>query len=416
MTSEQARAAISNWFEERGIGKRAVKYRLRDWLISRQRYWGPPIPINYCPEHGMVPVPEDQLPVLLPDTENWMPTGSGASPLAAIESFANTTCPICGQPARRETDVSDNSLDSAWYYLRYPSSDDETQPWDPTTTRKWLPVDMYIGGAEHSVLHLLYARFIAMALHDLGHLEFEEPFKRFRAHGMITKDGAKISKSKGNIINPDDYITRFGTDVVRVYLMFMGTYEVGGDFSDRGIGGVVRFLDRVWQIVTLRSANASAHPPQGEAKRAMHLAIKRVTEDIPALKYNTTVAALMEYLKALEGRREVTRAELQTLLILLAPLAPFITEELWESLGNRGSIHIVRWPTFDAEAIHSQVITIVIQVNGRVRNQVVVAHDTSEEEIKQLALASEKVQRFIAGKLVSKVVYVPGRLLNVVAE
>ena len=210
MASAQAGDALVAWFEERGSGRRVAKYRLRDWLISRQRYWGPPIPIIYCPQHEAVPVPEEQLPVLLPDVENWMPTGTGVSPLAAIESFVNTTCPICGQPARRETDVNDNFLDSAWYFLRYLSHDDDTQPWDPALTRKWLPADMYIGGVEHSVLHLMYVRFITMALHDLGYLEFEEPFKRFRANGTITKDGAKISKSKGNVVNPDDYITRFG--------------------------------------------------------------------------------------------------------------------------------------------------------------------------------------------------------------
>nr|MDQ2715194.1 leucine--tRNA ligase [Chloroflexota bacterium] len=337
MTSEQARDEIMAWFEAQGLGKRTAKYRLRDWLISRQRYWGPPIPIIYCPEHGTVPVPEEQLPVLLPDVEEWMPTGTGASPLAAIESFVNTTCPICGQPARRETDVNDNFLDSAWYYLRYPSSYDETRPWDPELTRTWLPVSMCIGGAEHSVLHLMYVRFIAMTLHDLGHLEFAEPFPHFRANGTITKDGAKISKSKGNIVNPDTYIARFGADVFRLYLMFMGPYEGGGDFSDLGIGGVVRFLDRVWQMVTLRGPGAAPEPAQGEARRALHLAIKRVSGDIAALKYNTAIAALMEYLNALEGRPSVTLEELRTLLLLLAPMAPYITEELWEQLGNHGS-------------------------------------------------------------------------------
>ena len=413
MPSEQARAAIMNWFEAHGIGTRAVKYRLRDWLISRQRYWGPPIPIIYCPEHGAVPVPEDQLPVLLPDVENWMPTGTGSSPLAAIESFVKTTCPICGQPARRETDVSDNFLDSAWYYLRYPSHNDDTQPWNPAITRTWLPVDMYIGGAEHSLLHLMYARFIAMALHDLGHLDFEEPFKRFRANGTITKDGAKISKSRGNVVNPDGYIARFGADVFRVYIMFMGPYEVGGDFSDRGIGGVVRFLNRVWQLVTQHNANAAARAPEGEAKRAMHLAIKRATEDVAALKYNTAIAALMEYLNALESKRQITRKELQTLLVLLAPFAPFITEELWDRLGNHNSIHRATWPSFDPQAIRAEIMTIVVQVNGRVRDQLTVPHDASEEEIKQLARTSEKVQRFIVDQPVRNVIYIPGRLVNI---
>ena len=251
LTSAQAQSTISEWFEANGLGKRTVKYRLRDWLISRQRYWGPPIPIIYCPDHGAVPVPEDQLPVLLPDLKDWMPTGTGVSPLAAIDSFVNTTCPICGQPARRETDVSDNFLDSSWYFLRYPSNNDETQPWDPILTRKWLPIDMYIGGAEHSVLHLMYTRFITMALHDLDYLDFSEPFKRFRANGTITKGGAKISKSKGNVVNPDDYINRFGTDAFRLHLMFMLPYESGGDFNDRGIGGIVRFL---------KSGLANHHP------------------------------------------------------------------------------------------------------------------------------------------------------------
>ncbi|HEV2654685.1 MAG TPA: leucine--tRNA ligase, partial [Ktedonobacteraceae bacterium] len=307
LTSAQAAEALLTWFEERSKGQRVAKYRLRDWLISRQRYWGPPIPIIYCQEHGAVPVPEEQLPVLLPDVENWMPTGTGASPLAAIESFVHTTCPICGQAARRETNVSDNFLDSAWYFLRYFSHDDEMQPWDPDLLRKWLPVDMYIGGAEHSVLHLMYVRFLTMALHDLGHLEVEEPFKRFRANGMITKDGAKISKSKGNIVNPDSYITRFGADVFRVYLMFMGPYQAGGDFSDRGIGGAVRFLDRIWSLVTQHAQNASAQAPQGEERRVIHRLIKRVTADLATLKYNTAVAALMGYLNSLESRSTLTR-------------------------------------------------------------------------------------------------------------
>jgi leucyl-tRNA synthetase len=416
MTSEQARTAIIAWVEANGIGKLTTKYRLRDWLISRQRYWGPPIPIIYCPEHGAVPVPEDQLPVLLPDVEDWMPTGTGASPLAAVSSFVDTTCPICGQPARRETDVSDNFLDSAWYFLRYPSSDDETQPWDPDLTHKWLPVDMYIGGVEHSVLHLMYARFITMALHDLGHLDFSEPFKRFRANGTITKDGAKISKSRGNVVNPDEYIDHFGADVFRMYLMFMGPYEAGGDFSDRGIGGIVRFLNRVWQLITLRGGNATTTGLSGEAKRTQHLTIKRATEDIASLKYNTAIAALMEYLNTLDARQDVTRDELQTLLLLLAPLAPYITEDLWEHLGNKESIHTTSWPTFDPEAIHSEVITIPVQVNGRVRDNIEIASDASEDEVKRLALASEKVQRFLGGQNVSKVIYVVGRVVNVVAQ
>lgn len=412
MTSEQASNAISAWFEAQGIGKRSAKYRLRDWLIGRQRYWGPPIPIIYCPQHGEVPVPEEQLPVLLPDTEEWMPTGTGLSPLAAIESFVHTTCPICGGPARRETDVTDNFLDNSWYFLRYPSHDDASRPWDPELLQKWLPVDMYIGGAEHSLLHLMYVRFITMALYDLGHLHFEVPFKRFRANGTITTSGVKISKSRGNVINPDDYIATFGADVFRLYLLFMGPYEAGGDFNDRGIGGIVRFLDRVWQIIG--RAHASPDGLSRDARHTLHLTIKRVTEDIAALKYNTAIAALMEYLNSLETRRDVTHEELQTLLVLLAPLAPYITEELWEQMGNSGSIHATSWPTFDPEAIRVDVITLAVQVNGRVRDRIEVAYNASEEDIKWLALSSEKVRRLIAGQVVRKTIYVPGRLVNIV--
>ena len=416
MSSAQAAEASAAWFEEREIGKRVAKYRLRDWLISRQRYWGPPIPIIYCPQHGAVPVPEEQLPVMLPDVENWMPTGTGVSPLAAIEEFVNTTCPICGGPARRETDVSDNFLDSAWYYLRYLSNDGDTQPWDPALAHKWLPVDMYIGGVEHSVLHLMYARFITMALHDLGYLEFEEPFKRFRANGTITMGGAKISKSKGNVINPDDYITRFGTDVFRVHLMFMGPYDAGGDFSDRGIGGVVRFLDRAWSLVTRHAQSAQVGAPQPEERRMLHRTIKRVSEDIAVLKYNTAVAALMEYLNSLEARQSIAREELRTLLLLLAPMAPYITEELWERLRQEGSIHTASWPVYDVEAIRSEIMTLAVQVNGRLRGRIEVAHDTPEEEIRRLAVMVPQVQSFIGGKQVSRVIYVPGRLVNVVTE
>lgn len=414
MGSAEANAAIIAAFAARGIGARAVKYHLRDWIISRQRYWGTPIPIIWCPEHGAVPVPESDLPVLLPEVEDYAPTGTGSSPLARVTSFVNTTCPVCGGPARRETDVSDNFLDSAWYFLRYPSSGDDDEPWHPALTRKWLPVDMYIGGAEHSVLHLMYARFITMALHDLGHLDFEEPFTRFRAHGIINKDGEKIAKSRGNVINPDEYIERYGADVFRVYLMFMGSYEGGGDFSDRGMGGVVRFLDRVWRLVAQRGTSAGSATPQGEARRALHAAIRRVSEDIAALKYNTTVAALMEYLNGLEAQATPTREELRALLTLLAPFAPFITEELWQRIGGQGSVHAQPWPEADPEALRTATMTLVVQVNGRVRDHIEAAAEASEEEIRGAALAAERARRAIGEAAVRRVLYVKGRLVNIV--
>ncbi|GCE30692.1 leucine--tRNA ligase [Dictyobacter alpinus] len=414
LTSEQAHNAICTWFEAHQSGQRSVKYRLRDWLISRQRYWGPPIPIIYCPDHGAVPVPEDQLPVLLPEAEDWMPTGTGVSPLAAIESFVHTTCPICGQPARRETDVSDNFLDSAWYYLRYPSSTDQQHAWNPEITRRWLPVDMCVGGADHSVLHLMYVRFIAMALHDLGHISFSEPFSRFRANGTITMAGAKISKSKGNVINPDDYLDYLGADAFRVYLMFMGPYEMDGDFTDRGINGVVRFLDRIWQLVTSHTGSWPERPLEGEERRLLHLTIKRVSEDTPVFKYNTAIAAMMEYLNVLERKPEQTRQDIETLITLLAPFAPYITEELWARLGHSDSVHAVSWPGYDADALQQESMILPIQINGRVRDRIQVASDTPEDAIKQQAMVTEKVQKFVAGHHIAKVIYVPGRLVNIV--
>ncbi|WIG61672.1 MAG: Leucyl-tRNA synthetase [Ktedonobacterales bacterium] len=414
-TSAEASEAIAAEMEARGIGVRSVKYHLRDWLISRQRYWGPPIPIIYCPDHGAVPVPEDQLPVVLPYVEDYRPTGTGISPLAADGEFVNTTCPICGKAARRETDVSDNFLDSAWYFLRYPSSDDEREPWNPELTRKWLPAKMYVGGAEHSVLHLLYVRFITMALHDLGYLDFAEPFPRFRANGMMTVNGMKISKSRPETyISPDGYIAQHGADAFRTYLMFMGPYESGGDFTDRGLGGVTRFLDRVWQLVTAHAATAPKHAPTGEARRIQHATIQRVTVDTEALKYNTAIAALMKYLNGLERAEQVTRAESETLLLLLAPFAPFVTDELWHRLGHRSSIHTQRWPEVDASALRAETLTIIVQVNGRMRDRVEVAAEATEAEVTQMARDAEKARRAIGDAPIRQVIYVPERLVNIV--
>jgi leucyl-tRNA synthetase len=416
MTSDAAVTAVALRLEELGVGQRRVTYHLRDWLISRQRYWGPPIPIIHCPTHGAVPVPDDQLPALLPELEDYKPTATGNSPLARIPEFVGTVCPICGEPARRDTDVMDNFLDSAWYYLRYPSAHDDNRAWNPEMTRKWLPVNMYIGGAEHSVLHLMYARFIAMAMHDLGHLEFEEPFTRFRANGIITKDGAKMSKSRGNLINPDEYLDDYGADVFRVYLVFMGPYEAGGDFSDRGIGGVVRFMDRVWRLITTRAEALRGGKPSANARRAMHDAIRRVTEDIEALKYNTAIAALMEYARALESAETTTRAEAQTLLQLLSPFAPFLTEELWERIGGAFSIHACPWPEFDPQALAQASVEILVQVDGRLRDHVRILSDGDEAVAREAALASEKVQRALAGGPTIGVRYVPGRLINIVTK
>jgi leucyl-tRNA synthetase len=413
--SEVVKTAQRNW-----IGRTVdpddgtVHYHLRDWLISRQRYWGTPIPIIYCDTCGTVPVPEDQLPVLLPDVEDWKPTGTGSSPLAAIPSFVNTTCPECDGAARRETDVSDNFLDSAWYFLRYPSTQFDDQPFDAALTAKWLPVDMYIGGREHSVLHLMYTRFITMALHDLGYLPFDEPFKHFRAHGIITKDGAKISKSRGNIINPDEYIATWGADTVRTYLMFMGPYTHGGDFSDRGISGVRRFLNRIWNLVMKHAGRLNMRAAPEAYRRKLHQTIKSVTEDIRELGYNTAIASLMVYLSSIQQRSELYVEEVEGLLLLLAPFAPHITEELWERIGRPYSVHQQAWPIADPALLVREMETIAIQVNGRPRGTVELPTGAAQDEAVEAARQVETIQRYMNGSSIQRVVYVPGRIINLV--
>jgi leucyl-tRNA synthetase len=413
--SEVVKTAQRNWIGRTvGPDDETVHYHLRDWLISRQRYWGPPIPIIYCDTCGTLPAPEDQLPVLLPDVEDWKPTGTGSSPLAAIPSFVNTTCPTCGGAARRETDVSDNFLDNAWYFLRYPSTQFDDRPFDAELTAKWLPVDMYIGGREHSVLHLMYTRFITMALHDLGYLPFDEPFKRFRAHGIITKDGAKISKSRGNIINPDQYIATWGADTVRTYLMFMGPYTQGGDFSDRGISGVRRFLNRVWNLVVKHAGRLNSGTAPAAYRRQLHQTIKSATEDIRELGYNTAIASLMVYASSIQQRDKLYAEEVEGLLLLLAPFAPHITEELWERIGRPYSIHQQTWPVADPTLLVREMETIAIQINGRTRGTVELPTGAAQTAAVEAARQVESVQRHLNGSLIQRVVYVPGRIINLV--
>jgi leucyl-tRNA synthetase len=414
LRSEDCTSRVIDLLEEAGRGARRIQYRLRDWLISRQRYWGPPIPIIYCDRCGTVPVPEQDLPVLLPDLDDYVPTGTGSSPLAHVERFVNVACPHCGGPGQRETDVSDNFLDSAWYFLRYPSSQYAAGPWEPAITRTWLPVDMYIGGPEHAVLHLLYTRFLCMALHDLGLLDFEEPFKTFRAHGIITKDGAKMSKSKGNVVNPDDYIERFGADTLRTYLMFVGPYDQGGDFSDRGIGGVARFLTRVATIVELARKQSAELTPSHVFRRAMHRTIQRVTEDVRNLKYNTAIAALMEYVNVLLKQSAISRQEAEAIVLLSAPFAPYLAEELWERLGKPFSVHRQSWPAYDPNLARLEQIEIVVQVNGRRRDVIAVEADADEEYVKNRALSSVRVQPYVENRSIKRLVYVNARLVNIV--
>jgi leucyl-tRNA synthetase len=416
LSSEAARDAIAGWLEEQGSGHRVTRYRMHDWLISRQRFWGPPIPIVYCDACGELPVPEADLPVLLPDVEEFRPTGTGASPLASVESFVRTTCPSCGGEASRETDVSDTFLDSAWYFLRYPSSDIDDEPWDSGRTARMLPVDQYAGGKEHVVRHHLYARFVTMAMHDLGHLPFEEPFPRLRLHGLLLKDGAKMSKSRGNVVNPDEYVERVGADVLRMYLLFCGPWEDGGDFSDEGLAGIERFLLRIRRLLSEPPASA----PGGVDVRPLDRAVAAVQADLERLKFNTSISSLMELVRWAREQRPRFAAEewdrvVRTIVLLLAPFAPHLAEELWERLGGPYSVHAQPWPAFDEAALVEEEITLVIQVDGRVRDRVTAPVGLDEDEALSLALASENVRRHLDGTGPSTVVFLPDRLINLVS-
>ncbi len=405
---------VTGWLAERGHGRARVTYRLHDWCISRQRYWGPPIPVVHCPACGPVAVPEEDLPVVLPRVEDFKPDDSGVSPLARVESWYRTTCPQCGGPARRETDVSDTFLDSGWYFLRYPSTDFAERAFDPDVTHTWLPVDTYIGGNEHAVLHLMYSRFLTMVLRDLGHVDFEEPFTRFRAHGLIIAEGAKMSKSKGNVVVPDPIIEQYGADTFRTYLMFLGPFEEGGDYRPEGIQGPFGFLHRLWD--TVLSAGDGAPDPAVERK--LHKTIAQVTAEIAGLQYNTAIAAMMEYLNAVRaGGRSAVRPEVEPLVVLVAPFAPHLAEELWERLGHgEGIFDGAHWPAYEEEKARDDAVRIAVQVNGKLRGTVEVDTGASEERVVALARAEENVSRWLRGTTEHKVVFVKDRLVNFVVK
>ncbi len=407
----EAKPAITSWLAEHGHAEPVVNYRLHDWCVSRQRYWGPPIPIVYCDACGTVPVPEEQLPVELPFIADFKPDDSGVSPLARHAEWYNVACPACGKAARRETDVSDTFLDSAWYFLRYPSARRDDVAFDAGLTSRWLPVNSYIGGNEHAVLHLLYSRFVTMALHDGGHIGFEEPFTRFRAHGLIIRDGAKMSKTKGNVINPDEYVSEWGADSFRTYLMFLGPYQDGGDFRSQGISGVRRFLDRLWGSV--RDARRDGDPDP-DVLRKLHQTIRKVGEDITALAYNTAIAAMMEYMNVLRRAERVAHvAEVEPLVPLVAPFAPHLAEECWQQLGHEHSVFDAGWPAWDAALVEESTIEVAVQVNGKTRGRVQVAADAGQDAVLGAAMANVAIAKFVTGEP-RKVIYVPGRLLNVV--
>src|SRR6266850_750211 len=419
--ARDAARQIVEWLASRGMATPRVQYRLHDWCISRQRYWGPPIPIIYCDRCGPVAVPAKDLPVELPYIEDFRPDASGVSPLARHKEWYFVKCPQCGAQGRRETDVSDTFLDSAWYYLRYPSTEFDDRPWDPKRTTTWLPVTSYIGGNEHAVLHLLYSRFVTMVLQELGHVHFEEPFPKLRAHGLIIKDGAKMSKSRGNVVIPDAYIQQWGADTFRMYLMFLGPFQEGGDFRETGIIGIRRFLDKVWasahEAAELTPGTPGAHPGSvvaPEVARKLHQTIRKVTADTEGLDYNTAIAAMMEYVNLLRDAGCAARDAVEPLLVMLAPYAPHVAEELWSLLGHDRSIFTATWPAFDERLAAAGDVEVVVQVNGKVRGRVTVSRGATEAEVVARAMQDESVRKFVDGKPVRKTVYVQDRLLNFV--
>lgn len=425
LIGEEARRAIVSSLEEKGLARSMTNYRLRDWLISRQRYWGAPIPIIYCDSCGVVPVPEDQLPVLLPTDVEFKPTGR--SPLEDRPDFYETTCPQCSGPARRETDTMDTFVDSSWYYLRYPNPDYNAGPFDPEAVKQWLPVDQYIGGVEHAILHLLYSRFITKFLHDQKLISFDEPFKKLFNQGLILgPDGQKMSKSRDNVVNPDDWVSKYGSDAFRMYLMFLGPYDQGGPFDTKGIAGVWRYLVRVWDLVhefVAAAAEAGVDTVmETRMQTLMHKLSKKVGEDIAGFAFNTNVAALMDSLNQLQQMKQdyglQHRASwepvLKTYLRLLAPSAPHLTEELWSLMGERESIFLAGWPEYDPDMIRDVVVEIVVQVNGKLRATLTVAPETPGEELERLASAHANVAPYLKGKQIIKTIVLERKLVNFV--
>lgn len=437
LTSEEARKAITEDLAKRGLGRFSVQYRLRDWGISRQRYWGAPIPVVYCDRCGIVPVPEKDLPVVLPLDLELLP--NGGSPLPVTPSFYQTSCPKCGGAARRETDTMDTFVESSWYFIRFACANEHQKPFDEKAVSYWLPVDQYIGGIEHAVLHLLYSRFFTKVLRDLGYINFDEPFKRLLTQGMVIKDGAKMSKSKGNVVDPDDMVNAYGADTVRLFCLFAAPPEKDLEWSDQGVEGAYRFLSRVWRFVAENIETLKKVTPfKGKVEdlngtslalyRKTNQTIKKVTEDIrDRYHFNTAIAAIMELVNAVYQAKEgdeaakgeeqfwqVVRHAIESVIVMLFPFVPHITEELWQELGYTTSLFDTAWPTWDEKALVAEEVLVVIQVNGKLRDKMMVPADATDEELKELALSREKVRQFIAGGEIKNIVVVPKKLVNIV--
>ncbi|MFA6321703.1 MAG: leucine--tRNA ligase [Candidatus Omnitrophota bacterium] len=433
LVSQEALKKIASFFEEKKFGKKTIQYKLRDWLISRQRYWGAPIPMVYCPKCGVVTVPEKDLPVLLPENVEFRPTGE--SPLKFAKEFVNTKCPKCGGAATRETDTMDTFVDSSWYFLRYVSPKTTDKPFDSELVNKWLPVDQYIGGIEHAILHLLYSRFITKFLCDIGAINFDEPFKNLFTQGMIIKDGAKMSKSKGNVVSPDGLIKDYGADTVRLYTLFIGPPEKDAEWSDRGAEGSYRFLGRVWRLVEkrqdIRGKAQGAGKISKEAenlKRKIHQTIKKVTEDLDGgFHFNTAISAIMELVNQTydvlgsAGQRPdadnaILNEAIESIVILLSPFVPHIAEEMWQALGKKSSIFKCEWPSYDKSAIVEKVLTIPVQVNGKLRSKVDVPADINNDSLKEIIMADPKVRTWIADKAIKDFIIIPKKLVNIVVQ
>lgn len=429
LKSAEGKEAVIEYIQKKGFGKKSVQYKLRDWLISRQRYWGAPIPVIYCEKCGIVPVPEKDLPVKLPENVEFLPTGQ--SPLTLSEEFKHSICPKCGSHAHREVETMDTFVDSSWYYLRYVNPKDDHKPFDTNDVNYWLPVDQYIGGVEHAVLHLLYSRFITKVLYDLGYINFDEPFENLFTQGMIYKDGWKMSKSKGNVVSPDEMIEKYGADTLRMYILFMAPPEKDAEWNDAGIEGVSRFVKRLWNnfykvleiIKQNNDDNAVFGKEEKNLRRKLHYMIKKIKEDIEGgFKFNTAIAGLMEFNNQLSDYLESTKSPNKKLLeevaeklvLILSPFAPHMAEEMWSDLGKNTLIVEEKWPDYDANALKEDELTVVVQVNGKVRGRITIPADLSEEDVKKVAL--ENVSKVIEGKNINNIFYVKGKLVNIVVN
>jgi leucyl-tRNA synthetase len=418
-TTAEALAAVAKYAEDHGIGRATINYRMRDWLISRQRYWGCPIPIVYCKTDGIVPVPEDHLPVMLPPMKDYLPSGTGRSPLANVPEFVNTTCPKCGGPAERETDTLDGFACSSWYFLRFASPHENARPFDRRAADYWLPVDLYVGGAEHAVMHLLYARMWTKVMFDEELIGFDEPFPSLRNQGQVwASDGHRMSKSRGNIVTPDAMIDKYGADALRLWELYMSPFDEATNWNEGGIAGPLRFIQRMWTMLRryIDSGSPAGNPTEETLKRT-HKTIQLVTDHIDRLRFNTALAAMMDHLNYIAKLKptEMGRFATESFILLLAPMAPHVTEEIWRALGHTNSIHLEPWPKFDPNLVFDEMVTVVVQVNGKVRDRLEVPAGTPETEVRTLALASDAVKRHLDGKPPKKFIFIKDKMLSIVA-